>query len=168
MTNILTIGAAGKSARQISPSGELSEAFASTLNGTKSDQRSKTDQRRKDGILPPIDPLAAANNIQQQVPNVTYPVRLWAEMGPKSVGYHAQRDAGAVILRSAAAPGDPLNGHSYRVTPGPTSTIIVNGVPLSSLPQPSQRMHLLGLRRATFVVEQGDPLEIRIRGNEKV
>jgi hypothetical protein len=156
MTNTLTIGAAAKPAPKNSPSRDSSAIFASTLVEAKSDPRRTTDRRKKDGVLPPIDQLSAVNNILGEVPDVTHPVRLFAALdGRPSVIYHAQREHGAVTLRSDSAPGDALNGQSYRVTPGPTSTIVVNGARLSTLPPDAQSMHLLALRRARFISEQG-------------
>jgi hypothetical protein len=122
--------------------------------GAKSDRRRATDERKKDGVLPPVDLRPAVNNIDQQVPNVTRPVRLYtAGFGSEAVMYHAQRNARVITLISCSTSSSPLHGHSYRVTLGTPSTIRVNNIALSTLPQATQHMHLHALSRATILLE---------------
>lgn len=162
MTNTLTTGAAFKPARQISPTSG-SPAFAGALVNAKRGNLLATDKKKKDGMLPPIDRLAAANNILHRVPSGSGPVRL-AVVLPDGQGviYRAEWSAGGVTLNSASAVGHPMDGHTYRVIPGATPAITVNGILMNALPEDQQDWHLYGLRHAGLISEVGGPVNIVI------
>jgi hypothetical protein len=151
---MITRGLAQRSPIPSSP--DLSAAFTDRLglanahNVRSTSAKISQGRARADGSRPAIDFLPAIQNISQRVPNVTHPVALYA-VTPESalITYNAQRLAGGVItLTTRAHPSHPLDGQAYRLIPGSTPTILVNGVSLRTLPSTVQHEHLFALSHA--------------------